>query len=75
MTIQKILKQAAENQKALNEAMPHKTMCMLGSRSISLSGDQICITPDGDYMTVEEIQEAMQWLIEQFGGQVKWVNK
>ena len=37
---------------------------------IEIQGDTVCL--GGDYKTVEEVKYSLTWLIEQFGGIVKW---
>lgn len=40
---------------------------------VSLFGDQIAFTNEGgDYVDVMEARQALDWLIEQLGGKVKW---
>lgn len=40
--------------------------------SITIFGDQVIMTEDGDYKSVAEVREALDWLANQFGGKVKW---
>jgi hypothetical protein len=42
----------------------------LQNNGIQIMGDQVCL--GGDYKSVEEIQESLKWLVEQFGGKVDW---
>lgn len=38
----------------------------------SIYRDQICLSPDGDYTSIEEAREALEHVIDQLGGTVKW---
>lgn len=42
-----------------------------GKKSLSIFGDQVSIG-DGDYKTLAEARESVEWLITQLGGTVKW---
>lgn len=72
LTIKDLLdyNKAAEIQ--LKSEMPHKVMCFLGERNVLLSGDQVSVTERGDYMSVKDAREAIEWLVTQFGGMVIW---
>lgn len=52
--------------------MPYKAWCFFNSKQMSLSGDQISLTPGGDYSSLEDAREATNWLVSQLGGSVKW---
>lgn len=43
-----------------------------GGGLIRVSGDQAAISADGDYGSLEEMREVVEWLAKQFGGKVDW---
>ena len=46
---------------------------IFGSRFKPLiTGNQICLSNDADYASVSEAREAVEYLVEQLGGTVKW---
>jgi hypothetical protein len=51
--------------------VPHNVRVSAGIR-ISLFGSQICFSDDGDYLSLADAREVVQWLTEQLGGKVKW---
>ncbi len=51
--------------------VPHIVRTSAGIK-LTLFGSQLCFSPDGDYMTLEDAREVAQWLTEQLGGKVKW---
>lgn len=40
----------------------------------SLFGSQFCFANDGDYMTVDEVREALEQIVSEFGGSIKWAK-
>lgn len=40
---------------------------------VDLLGDQISF--GGDYKSLEEVRESLEYLVDQFGGKVKWSKK
>ena len=71
-----------ENKKAIeimldqpSIVMPHNVMRFFvdGSRQIDFAGNQASLGEDfGD---LSEIRVALDWLVDQFGGKVKWKRK
>ena len=43
-----------------------------GAKKVLLSGSQASLHDDGDYMTVPELREAIEWYVDQLGGEVVW---
>ncbi len=39
---------------------------------LPVSGDQASLSKGGDYGTLEDMRNAVEWLANQFGGKVKW---
>jgi hypothetical protein len=51
---------------------PHYVMRFFadGSRQIDISGDQVSFGED--YGSLKEIRKCLEWLVDQFGGNIKW---
>lgn len=43
-----------------------------GSKKISMQGNLASLTNDGDYGNLEELRRAVEWYVDQLGGEVKW---
>lgn len=43
-----------------------------GNGVIRISGDQAAISETGDYGSLEEMREVVEWLAKQFGGKADW---
>lgn len=70
------LKEKLEKIEELQEVTtPWEVMRLVGK--IELSGTQISFRADGhgDFVSLEEAREAIDWIVEQLGGQVKWKAK
>lgn len=55
-----------------NIKVPLSTMRVFGSKEVSIHGDQIAFSSDCDYVTLQEARTAVEWLVEQLNGKVKW---
>jgi hypothetical protein len=42
------------------------------TKKIVLAGDQASLSSEGDFGSLQELQKAVQWYVEQLGGKVKW---
>lgn len=53
---------------------PHLVWTKLFGRKCRpfISGDQISLSTDADYASIPEAREAVEYLVEQLGGKVKW---
>lgn len=69
MKKQKTLKQILSNPPQV--AVPWAVWTKLGDKHVSILGNQVSFG-DSDYATIEEMQTALTWYVEQFGGTVKW---
>lgn len=56
------------------DKVPWDVRCVFGpSFNPSVSGDQINVGGDeSDFVEVEQAQKAVEWLVAQIGGTVKW---
>lgn len=45
----------------------------LSNQGIQIMGEFISL--GGDYKNLDEIKESLEWLVDQFGGKVKWGRK
>jgi hypothetical protein len=73
MTLKEKLEKIEELQKLTT---PWKVMRLMGK--VELFGNHISFNADGhggDFVSLEEAREAIDWLVEQLGGQVKWRAK
>ena len=43
------------------------------NRVLDVYGDQACI--GGDYASLSEFREALDWLVDQLGGKVEWKDE
>ena len=43
-----------------------------GAKHISLAGNQVSLASEGDYASLEELRQAIEWYVDQLGGKVKW---
>lgn len=74
MKIKTILEEVGRLE-SMQEEAPHRVWTLLATRSkvFSLSGDQVSwIDADTDYGSVGQWRNAVEWLAEQFGGEVEW---
>jgi hypothetical protein len=55
------------------DTVPYKVWTTFAERQFSMDimGDQISIN-DGDYKSLDEIREALDWMVQQFGGSTEW---
>lgn len=42
------------------------------AKEVSFIGNQIALTDDSDFVTIERAREAVQWYVENLGGSVNW---
>lgn len=53
--------------------VPWEVFRVFGSKHISFMGDQISFDgADNDYVSLDELRAALEWLVKDFGGTVKW---
>ena len=38
----------------------------------SVSGNQVLMSPNADYKNIEDVRVALEYMVEQMGGKVKW---
>lgn len=70
MKKQKTIKQLLSNPPQPPE-IPWHVWTKLGDKNLSIFGNQVSFG-EGDYASLEEMQAALTWYVEQFGGTVKW---
>jgi hypothetical protein len=54
--------------------LPHHVWRMFGGerKSIVFCGNEASLCENGDFGTLEELRDAVQWYVEQLGGVVNW---
>ena len=67
-----VIKLNKEAEAEIRAKMPYNTWTFFNSKQLSIAGDQVSLTDDGDYKSIEEAREACDWLVGQLGGKVKW---
>jgi len=65
---------AINRMKNYNISTPWHVMRVLDMKQISISGEQVCISKDGDFVNLQEMRQALDWIVDQFGGRVRWGN-
>lgn len=72
----KLVKAYKEIQKINNnlEPYPYEVWSKLIGRTFTprIMDNQFCLSPDGDYCSIDEARTAVEYLVNQFGGTVKW---
>lgn len=53
-------------------AVPFEVWRIIGAKTITFFGDQLCLQNEGDYARLDEARKAVEFYVEQLGGQVKW---
>lgn len=53
-------------------SVPWEVSRILGGKKINIFGDQIALSPSGDYASLEEARNAVAYYVEQLGGSVTW---
>lgn len=67
MTIKERIKQIEKLQEI---ETPFAVRCIVGN--VTLWGNQIEIGKDNDFASLNEARIALEWLVTQLGGKVKW---
>lgn len=52
--------------------VPWHVKRILGDNKIGFYADQLCLSDEGDYASLQECREAINWYAEQLGGSIKW---
>ena len=67
MTIIERIEKIKELQK---HKLPYEVWSTFGK--IDIHGDQISFGTENDFKTIEEVKQAIEMLVNEFGGTVKW---
>lgn len=54
-----------------NLKMPYEVKVRTGISQILIMGDQVCMG-DTDFVSIEEARVALEMLVAEFGGKIKW---
>lgn len=66
------LKELLQRQSELT--VPYHVWTAFGpcAKEIRIGGGDACLTDQADYKSMEDLQKAITWYVEQLGGKVKW---
>lgn len=45
------------------------------AKHVTIMGKQVSLTSEGDFGSIDEIREAIEFYVDQLGGTVKWSKK
>jgi hypothetical protein len=65
-------KRAVDQMRNQDITVPWEVSRFIGEKTIAIAGEQACLSQNGDFGTVDEIREALSWMVNQFGGTVNW---
>lgn len=52
--------------------VPFHVYRMIGNKTICIFGNQIELGEDHDFVSLTEAREALEWYVNQLGGNVQW---
>lgn len=67
-----VIKLNKEAEAQIRQDMPYNAWTFFNSKQLSLAGDQVSLTDDGDYKSLDDARQACEWLVSQLGGKIKW---
>lgn len=72
MKLHKANKKVKEMQESIDKIPYEVWTCFWDTHTMAdLCGDNICFG-NADYKTLDEMRHGVEWLVDQFGGEVKW---
>lgn len=52
--------------------VPWAVWTIMGAKQLLIMGDQVCLSPDGDYANLQQARAAVEFYVKQLNGEVKW---